>query len=536
MLFVIFQKYILIPMRERPFLHQIRIRVKSKSSFDYSKMSESNLKPKDCLSQARSNMKKPPSSAMLLFSAKKINKSYLLPTTEQVLAEDSDESNSSLSENKENVRKKINFLQLENSGNDSSFLCEQSAMRRSFHDSGHTSNQLVRKQHHKSCKSDENTTPIFRKTFSLHPGENENSNNITPTKADMDYPPKQSNDSNETYDSSFIDDRKSSTCSDQSSESSGEKENDIFLDGDILTPPITNIPKSERKAQTKSKFVNYRKCVTEKKQKHTSLKGRSQIQKECADRKLQRKRIIIPSDSSDDNEGKEILAGMSTSNQLTPVMSKKESNNNSDESSDEYDIEKIKASVRQPFRSKETNIVLDQTSEAIDNELEKDVTNYDDSFIDDSEGEESCLSSSQSYSDSDDLSSEDLDEGEAENSLICDVDGGSDSEDGDFNSVLKEPDDIKRKESTTNELNRPELISSNDEDNSLELDEGVPERIGIPKTKLKKLIYKKASSTNTKTFLCSLSMENSDDERQCHPEAIKYIKQYSRHKKELAKR
>ena len=40
----------------------------------------------------------------------------------------------------------------------------------------------------------------------------------------------------------------------------------------------------------------------------------------------------------------------------------------------------------------------------------------------------------------------------------------------------------------------------------------------------------------SKTFLCSLSMEYWADESRCHPDAIKYIKQYSRHKKELAAR
>ena len=501
--------------------------VQFRSKTNYSKVSANNLK-------AMSNVRKPMTKAMNLFSAKKPSKSSLLASAGNVLAEDSDDSNNSFSEHKVNIRKNIDFQELQDSSNDSSFLCQHKSMRRSFENSDNIFKQWNEKHESNSENETNDASTSLRTSLLQHAEDDKLSCGIRQLKLRPEVPHKECND---TYDSSFIDDERNSTLSEQSNVSSDEKENDIFLEGDILTPPTMNIPKSERRVTAKSKFVDFRKCVTDKKQKHNILKEKSQTSKKSTENRSTRRRIVILSDSSDDNKENDNVANISIPTYSTPDMPIKNVANDSDSSSDAYEIEKIKASVKKNFASKDTENSLDRSAIAIDNEFIEDGKKYDDSFIDDSDSDHSSSSSNESSYDSDDFSSDDLHEEEAENSLICDVNGTDDTNDDEAISLNILPGDLKRRISA-NKLNTSETSISLDiiPDPDLDAVRNIQDQVLLPSTKTPKILPKKLATKHTKTFLCSLSMENWDDERQCHPDALKYIRQYSRYKHELAKR
>ena len=486
-----------------------------------SKMSENILK-------SISKEAKPSKSAMLLFSSKKPSKSSLINSDEKVLAGDSDESCNSFSENKENIRKNINFQQLDDSENNSSFLCKRSILHQSNENSNSSLKELNKESPLSSSESDKNGSSICQGAFLL-PQENKNSSCITPTNLTKGFSRKECN---ELYDSSFINDEKNSSFSEHSSASGDEKEDDIFLEGDILTPPAAIIPKSERRIATKCKFVDYRKCVTDKKVRHNIRKETSPIKK-ITEKKSIRKRIVILSDSSEDEKETKVLPDISTPIHSTPILCAKDTGNDSS-GSDGYDIEKIKASVRKTVTLKEADNTLDRSSIAIQNESVENGKDYDDSFIDDSEGEESSSSSQSSY-DSDDFSSEDLHEDEAENSTICDVNSADDTESEQSNDDTNRRD-IRRKTSTVKPVTSKLLAPEDGIPDDLDSNEKIRDEILRRTNKKVQAIVKKPMIIHTKTFLSSLSMENWDDERQCHPDALRYIKQYSRNKKELAKR
>ena len=486
-----------------------------------SKMSENTLK-------TISKEAKPSKSAMLLFSAKKPSKSSLLNSDEKVLAGDSDESCDSFSENKENIRKNINFQHLDDSENNSSFLCKRSILHQSYENSNDSLKKLNKESPLSSSESDRNDTSICEGAFLL-PKENKNSSCITPTSLTKGFSRKECDKS---YDSSFINDEKDSSVSEPSSVSSDEKEDDILLEGDILTPPAANIPKSERRVATKCKFVDYRKCVTDKKQKHNVLKEINTIKK-STEKKSIRKRIVILSDSSEDEKETKILPDISSPVHSTPIMCSKDTGNDSS-NSDSYGIEKIKASVRKTITQKGADNSLDRSSIAIHNESVENGKEYDDSFIDDSEGEESSSSSQSSY-DSEDFSSDDLHQDEAENSFICNVNSANDTDNEQSNDETK-PRDFKRKTSTVKPITSKILAPKDGVKDDLDSNKKIGDLVDSVRSKTVQPIVKKPAIRHTKTFLSSLSMENWDDERQCHPDALRYIKQYSRHKKELAKR
>ena len=473
---------------------------------------------------------KPLKSAMVLFSAKKPCKSTLLNSTEKVLAEDSDESCNSFSQNKENVRKNINFRDLDDSENNSSFLCKRSPFHQSFDNSNNSFNELNKQSPLFSRESeiDKIDSSVCQQISFLNGEDSKNLSKSSPIGLSKRQPLKERTD---TYDSSFIDDDNNNSFSEPSSVSTDEKENDIFLEGDILTPPAAHIPKSERKVTTKSKFVDYRKCVTEKKVRHNVHKECSPIKKRPE--KLLRKRIVILSDSSDEGNDNKSLPDISIPVNSTPIVITKDTKDDSSDdssSSDGYGIEKIKASVRKTIAAKAVDDSLDRSSVAIDNEFLENGKEYDNSFIDDSV-EESSSSSNSSY-DSDDYSSEDLYEVDAENSLICDVNSADDT-DSEHNSDHTKAGDSKRKTSK----NKPRTSKSlTPKDGDLAANEKIEDQVYTPRTQPVQRIVLKAANKQTKTFLSSLSMENLGDERVCHPDALKYIKQYSRHKKELAKR
>merc|ERR1712156_1167558 len=126
-------------------------------------------------------------------------------------------------------------------------------MRRSFENSDNIFKQWNEKHESNSENETNDASNSHRTSLLQHAEDDKLSCGIRQLKLQPEVPHKECND---TYDSSFIDDERNSTLSEQSNLSSDEKENDIFLEGDILTPPTMNIPKSERRVTAKSKFVD----------------------------------------------------------------------------------------------------------------------------------------------------------------------------------------------------------------------------------------------------------------------------------------
>ena len=137
------------------------------------------------------------------------------------------------------------------------------------------------------------------------------------------------------------------------------------------------------------------------------------------------------------------------------------------------------------------------------------------------------------------LTDDDLDLEPKETSLICDLPGSDDD-------VEEEPNNSGVLPEGT--LGIPSIeVTEEDDKGAINPVTGTKrnkENYRDPGTKdnnilrsNKKLNFKLADTVHrSKTFLCSLSMLNLENENQCHPDAVKYIKQYSRNKEELARR
>ena len=473
-------------------------------------------------------------ASQLFSTAKKNIHSQPQFSNSKILAEDSDDNASFIvEEDKENVCRKISFTQSGESCNDSSYLLSNSVTQSPFHKTEDECLSKDRSETHifeiNDISQEHNDFTQSSPTFQDHPkefGEKSNCDSDTArpsekTKIDASNisQPGDEKQYHEVYDSSFIDDEDDGniTSSDGCSEGSVQSASELFSDGDIPTPPSVQLHKSQRRTCTKSKFELYKKCVTNKKNKDDIKSHKTPKAKFLSASKTPRRRIVVPSDSS---ENEEEYDSPKMPQILSPASKEKTQSEQEDGSSgsDTFEIDKIKDSVRNKILKPDSSSSFSEKQNSINNELVENGENYDESFINDSESEDIDSTTSQSTSEADDSLADDLELEPAESSLICDLTGIDDQ-----NEDNLEPNDSlnpneKKLPDGRNPIYQPPKVKTNERD--------FFNNKGKPNSLIKPI---------TKTFLSSLSTENWD-EKECHPDAVKYVKHFSRHKQELAKR
>ena len=275
--------------------------------------------------------------------------------------------------------------------------------------------------------------------------------------------------------------------------------------------------KSQRRTCAKSKFELYKKCVTDKKNKDDIKSHKTPKPKFLSASKTPRRRIVVQSDSSEEEEEYDSSKIPQILSPASEVRTQSEQENGSS-GSDTFEIDKIKDNVRKNILKATSSGIFPEKHNSINNELVENGENYDNSFINDSESEDIDSTTSQSTSEADDSLEDDLELQPAESSLICDLTGIDDQ-----NEDILEPNNSlhpneKKLPGGRNPIYQPPKAKTNERD--CFINKGKPNSLSKP---------------ITKTFLSSLSTENWD-ENECHPEAVKYVKHFSRHKQELAKR
>ena len=473
-------------------------------------------------------------ASQLFSTAKKNIHSQPQFSNSKILAEDSDDNASFIGEeDKENVCRKISFAQSGDSSNDSSYLLSILDTQSPFHKKeDECSSQDISEIHifrSNDSSLEHNDSKQSRLTSQDHPkefGKNSNCDSDTTrpsrkTKTDVSNisQPGDEKRFHEVYDSSFIDDEDDGniTSSDGCSESSVQSASELFSDGDIPTPPSVQLHKSQRRTCAKSKFELYKKCVTDKKNKDDIKSHKTPNPKYLSASKTPRRRIVVPSDSSEDEEEYDNSKIPQILSPASEERTQSEQENGSS-GSDTFEIDKIKDNVRKNILKANSSGMFSEKHNSINNELVENGENYDNSFINDSESEDIDSTTSQSTSEADDSLADDLELEPAESSLICDLNGIDDQDEDSSEPNNSLNPNEKKLTGGRNPIYQPPKVKTNERD--FFISKGKPNTLSKP---------------ITKTFLSSLSTENWD-EKECHPEAVKYVKHFSRHKQELAKR
>ena len=473
-------------------------------------------------------------ASQLFSTAKKNIHSQPQFSNSKILAEDSDDNASFIGEeDKENVCRKISFAQSGDSSNDSSYLLSILDTESPFHKKEHEcSSQDISETHiirSNDFSLEHNDSTQSRLTSQDRPkefGKNSNCdfNTTRPSrksKTDVSNisQPGDEKRFHEVYDSSFIDDEDDCniSSSDQCSESSVQSASELFSDGDIPTPPSVQLHKSQRRTCAKSKFELYKKCVTDKKNKDDIKSHKTPKPKFLSASKTPRRRIVVPSDSSEDEEEYD---NSKIPQILSPACEERTQSEQEigSSGSDTFEIDKIKDNVRKNILKASSSGIFSEKHNSINNELVENGENYDNSFINDSESEDIDSTTSQSTSEADDSLADDLELVPAESSLICDLNGIDDQDEDSFEPNNSLNPNEKKLPGERNPIYQPPKVKTNERD--FFINKGKPNSLGKP---------------ITKTFLSSLSTENWD-EKECHPDAVKYVKHFSRHKQDLAKR